>query len=79
MALAWSSLVRLELAKAALEAKTQPTDLSFIRALHYIQIELSFAALMQAPGNIPENSAASVNSSNRPSKKKGGGDIAPAS
>jgi hypothetical protein len=47
------NLVRLELAKAALEANAQPTDLSFIRALHYIQLELSFAALLQAPGNIP--------------------------
>lgn len=47
------NLVRLEMARAALEAKAQPTDLSFIRALHYIQIELSFAALLQAPGNIP--------------------------
>ena len=47
------NLVRLEMARAALEAKAQPTDLSFIRALHFIQIELSFAALLQAPGNIP--------------------------
>lgn len=47
------NLVRLEMARAALEAKAQPTDLSFIRALHYIQLELSFAALLKAPGNIP--------------------------
>ncbi len=47
------NLVRLEMARAALEAKAQPTDLSFTRALHFIQIELSFAALLQAPGNIP--------------------------
>lgn len=47
------NLVRLEMGKAALEAKAQPTDLSFIRALHYIQMELSFAALLKAPGNIP--------------------------
>jgi hypothetical protein len=47
------NLVRLEMARAAQEAKAQPTDLSFIRALHYIQLELSFAALLRAPGNIP--------------------------
>lgn len=47
------NLVRLEMAKAALEAKAQPTDLSFIRALHLIQYELLFAAATRAYGNIP--------------------------
>lgn len=47
------NLVRLEMAKAALEAKAQPTDLSFVRALHYIQHELLFAAATRAHGNIP--------------------------
>jgi hypothetical protein len=47
------NLVRLEMAKAAMEAKVQPTDLSFIRALHLIQYELMFAAFTHAYGNIP--------------------------
>lgn len=47
------NLVRLEMAKAAIEAKAQPTDLSFIRALHLIQYELLFAAATRAYGNIP--------------------------
>jgi hypothetical protein len=47
------NLVRLEMAKAALEAKAQPTDLSFIRALHLIQYELMFASFTEAYGNIP--------------------------
>jgi hypothetical protein len=47
------NLVRLEMAKAAVEAKAQPTDLSFIRALHLIQHELMFASFTEAYGNIP--------------------------
>lgn len=47
------NLVRLEMSKAAIEAKAQPTDLSFVRALHYIQHELLFAAATRAHGNIP--------------------------
>jgi hypothetical protein len=47
------NLVRLEMSKAAIEAKTLPTDLSFIRALHYIQHELLFAAATRAHGKIP--------------------------
>ena len=47
------NLVRLEMSKAAIEAKAQPTDLSFIRALHYIQHDLLFAAATRAYGNIP--------------------------
>lgn len=47
------NLVRLEMSKAAIEAKAQPTDLSFIRALHLIQYELLFAAATRAYGNIP--------------------------
>lgn len=34
------------------EAKAQPTDQSCIRALHCIQLELTLAALLPAPGNI---------------------------
>jgi len=47
------NLIRLEMAKAAIEAKAQPTDLSFIRALHLIQYELMFASFTEAYGNIP--------------------------
>lgn len=47
------NLVRLEMARAALEANVQPTELSFIRALHYIQHQLLFAAMTKAVGNIP--------------------------
>lgn len=47
------NLVRLEMSKAALETKALPTDLSFIRALHYIQHALLFAAATRAYGNIP--------------------------
>jgi hypothetical protein len=47
------NLVRLEMAKAAIEAKAEPTDLSFIRALHLIQYELLFVAATRAYGNIP--------------------------
>ena len=47
------NLVRLEMAMAATEAKAQPTDLSFIRALHLIQQELLFASFTEAYGNIP--------------------------
>jgi hypothetical protein len=47
------NLVRLEMSKAALEAKALPTDLSFVRALHYIQHQLLFAAMTKSVGNIP--------------------------
>lgn len=46
------NLVRLEMAKAAVEAKVAPTDLSFIRALHILQHELIWAAGM-TPGRLP--------------------------
>jgi hypothetical protein len=47
------NLIRLEMAKAANEAKASPTDLSFIRALHLIQHELMFASFTEAYGTIP--------------------------
>lgn len=46
------NLVRLEMAKAAIAAKVEPTDLSFLRALHILQHELIWAAGM-APGKLP--------------------------
>ncbi|GMG94012.1 hypothetical protein Cmtc_52320 [Cupriavidus sp. TKC] len=44
--------MRLEMAKAALEARVEPTDLSFLRALRLIQGEQIWAADM-APGKLP--------------------------
>jgi hypothetical protein len=46
------NLVRLEMAKAAIEAHVAPTDLSFLRALHILQNELIWAAGM-SPGKLP--------------------------
>lgn len=46
------NLVRLEMAKAAIEARVAPTDLSFIRALHILQHELIWASAM-SPGKLP--------------------------
>jgi len=48
------NLVRLEMAKAAIEARVAPTDLSFLRALHIIQHELIWAAGM-SPGKLPSH------------------------
>lgn len=46
------NLLRLEMAKAAIEAKVEPTDLSFLRALHILQNEMIWAVGM-APGKLP--------------------------
>ncbi|MDQ5907823.1 MAG: hypothetical protein QG590_2308, partial [Pseudomonadota bacterium] len=50
------NLVRLEIAKAAADAKVAPTDMSFIRALHILQHEMIWAAAM-APGKLPAHLA----------------------
>lgn len=50
------NLIRLEMAKAALEAKVEPTDLSFVRALHIVQNEMIWAVGM-APGRLPAHLA----------------------
>jgi hypothetical protein len=47
------NLVRVEIAKAALEAKCQPTDISFTLAFRTIQYELFIAAATQAQGKLP--------------------------
>lgn len=47
------NLVRIEMAKAALEAQCQPTDISFTRAFHTIQYELHWAAATRALGKLP--------------------------
>ncbi len=46
------NLVRLEMAKAALQARVEPTDLSFLRALHILQHEMIWAVGM-TPGKLP--------------------------
>ena len=46
------NLVRLEMAKAAIQARVEPTDLSFLRALHILQNEMIWAVGM-APGKLP--------------------------
>jgi hypothetical protein len=47
------NLLRTEIAKAALEAKCEPTDISFTLALRTIQYELYIAAATQAQGKLP--------------------------
>ncbi len=47
------NLVRAEMAKAALEAGCEPTDISFVRAVHTIQYELHWIASTRAQGKIP--------------------------
>ena len=49
------NLVRLEIAKAALDAKCKPTDVSFIRAFHLIQFELHWAAVTRSYGKLPSS------------------------
>jgi hypothetical protein len=46
-------LVRLEMAKAAHEAKCDPTEISFILASHVIPYELRWAAATRAQGKLP--------------------------
>lgn len=47
------NLIRLEIAKAALEVKCEPTEISFIRAFHVIQYELHWAAVIRSYGKLP--------------------------
>ena len=47
------NLIRLEMAKAALEARRTPEDLSFIRAFHTIQYEMTWAAATRSYGKLP--------------------------
>ena len=47
------NLVRIEMAKAALAVKCEPTEISFIRAFHVIQYELHWAAVTRAQGKLP--------------------------
>lgn len=47
------NLVRLEMARAAVEAKCAPTEISFILALHAYQYEMMNAKTLQSLGNVP--------------------------
>jgi hypothetical protein len=47
------NLIRLEIAKAALVVKCEPSEVSFIRAFHLIQFELHWAAVTRAYGKLP--------------------------
>lgn len=47
------NLIRIEIAKAAIEAKCQPTDISFTLAFRTIQYELFIAAATLAQGKLP--------------------------
>jgi hypothetical protein len=47
------NLIRLEIAKAALVVKCEPTEVSFIRAFHLIQFELHWAAVTRSYGKLP--------------------------
>jgi hypothetical protein len=47
------NLIRLEITKAAIEAKCEPTQISFTTAMFTIQHELMFMGPAMSPGNIP--------------------------
>lgn len=47
------NLIRIEMAKAALEAKCEPTSISFLLALTTIQNELMTIGRATSPGTIP--------------------------
>ena len=49
------NLIRLEIAKAALAVKCEPTEVSFIRAFHLIQFELHWAAVTRSYGKLPDS------------------------
>lgn len=48
------NLLRTEMAKAAVEANCEPTDISFIRAFHSFQYELHWLAITRAQGKMPK-------------------------
>jgi hypothetical protein len=47
------NLIRLEMTKAALQAECAPEQLSFIRAFHTIQYEMTWAAVTRSTGKLP--------------------------
>jgi hypothetical protein len=49
------NLIRLEIAKASLSVKCEPSEVSFIRAFHLIQFELHWAAATRSYGKLPQS------------------------
>lgn len=47
------NLVRLEMARTAEQAACEPSDISFVMALHAFQFEMLHAAALHAQGNLP--------------------------
>ena len=47
------NLIRLEISKASLAVKCEPSEVSFIRAFHLIQFELHWAAVTRSYGKLP--------------------------
>jgi hypothetical protein len=72
------NLVRLEMAKAAIQAKVAPTDMSFLRALHILQNEMIWAVGM-AQGRLPAHLLRLRTQLQSPSWKNDGGVNAPVS
>ena len=62
------NLIRLEIAKAALVVKCEPTEVSFIRAFHLIQFELHWAAVTRSYGKLPARLVSLLNDE-RPDRK----------
>ena len=49
------NLIRLEISKAALAVKCEPSEVSFVRAFHLIQFELHWAAVTRSYGKLPQS------------------------
>lgn len=47
------NLIRLEIARAALAVKCEPTEVSLICAFHLIQFELQWAGVTRSYGKLP--------------------------
>ena len=47
------NLVRLEMAEIAKESRLHPTELSFVAAMDYLQLEWITLASCPSPGNLP--------------------------
>lgn len=47
------NLLRLEMAKTASDAHCEPTEISFVRAMHIFQYELMWAAVTRSQGKLP--------------------------
>jgi len=72
------NLVRLKMTKTAIEAKVEPTDLSFLRTLHIPQHEMIWDVGM-APGKLPAHLLRLRTQMQSPLLKNDGGVNAPVS